>query len=70
MFSDDDLKLLKNKANDPHGVDMFAVDVLALLARLEAAERVADHFQLKTNPNCGECEKSLKAWRKAAGKDK
>jgi len=63
-FTNDDLKRLKAKANDPHGDDMFAVDVLSLLARLEAAEKVINTHEKWCDKSCLE----IAEWRKTAGK--
>jgi len=66
IFNDNDLKRLKAELDEyPELID-FKID--ALLARLEAAEEVVEHFQYKANKGCQECEISLEAWRKAAGK--
>lgn len=61
-FTDDDLKLVK--ARPPTGYDW----ILALIARLEAAEKFVrgrEHLDIKMEPKEREL---LEAWRKAAGK--
>lgn len=69
-FTNDDLKSLKERAKNHN----FAVNSLmnrqhfeALLLRMEAAERVAEHFKPKLNRMCEECKVSLEAWRKSCG---
>lgn len=66
-FTDDDMKRLKESLKGTYR-NLPIDDLAALLSRLVAAERVADHFQHKANTECLECEVSLEAWRKAAGK--
>jgi hypothetical protein len=69
-FSDNDLKRLKERiehADAPpksNGVGLTTVQLEALLARLEAAERYADRFE----PIDDEDIELLQAWRSAAGK--
>jgi hypothetical protein len=67
-FTDDDLKRLKEQRVIVHEgihVAVKKVELQALLARLEAAERViAKHFELMNISTFEE----LQAWRKAAGK--
>lgn len=75
-FTDDDLKRLKDRVNDPNGADglhdIFAVDILHLLARLEAAEVVIQRALQYKHPLHGNCRcnncKPVEIWRKAAGK--
>jgi hypothetical protein len=70
-FTDDDLKRLKDHFNGmPHYIDIPAsqepVNLSALLARLEAAERFTKHV-IDLTPDYSGCIR-YKAWRKAAGK--
>lgn len=66
-FSDDDLKRLKHiliedKKLGTLDQGVFIDELLALLARLEAAERFLEGYSdLKDDP-------TYEAWRKAAGK--
>lgn len=65
-FTDEDLKRLKDHANEKYW--RFYCDskvVNPLLARLEAAEEYIDHLQ-----QCDGCndEIAYKIWRKACGK--
>lgn len=63
MFSDKDLERLKMR-EQPQRITKDKI--LALLARLEAAERCAEHlYQEWEAPGC--CE-LYDAWRKSAGK--
>lgn len=73
-FSDDDLKRLKIGACDPRLINTVEM-VQALLARLEAAERImrAEHnddsgTMSRCISPCELCE-AMEAWRKASGKD-
>lgn len=63
MFSDDDLKRLK--VEGLRFGDISSEDFRALLARLEAAEKVCDLINSKAWVNVTQ---ELKAWRKASGK--
>lgn len=74
-FTDDDLKRWKSQ---PYSYAPECEDeLLALLARLEAAEVIADrhniehsplqHDYIKDEKRCSEC-RELKAWRKVTGK--
>lgn len=68
-FSDDDMKRLKAFAEcgDPTGYHGFSPEAMrALLARLEAAERVIDNIE--SNDSSMAIDRSLGLWRKAAGK--
>lgn len=72
MFNDDDLKRLKeyiaNESGDNFSLPAIAFDVgdaKALLARLEAAERV-----IATEPNwIGPGRMAYQAWLKSAGRE-
>ncbi len=70
-FSDEDLKRLKeiNEANrNVEGMTVFPViKIEALLARLEAAEVLAEWVWKWEGPT-GNLKRSVEAWRKAAGK--
>lgn len=86
IFSDDDLKRLKECTHPVSGLQiglfhppettMTKFDLLALLARLEAAEKVAEltyfHFFSSkgdyTNPMEKELGEASQAWRAACGK--
>lgn len=57
-FTDEDLMVLKQNA---HGLG--ANKTLALLARLEAAEKCICLFS-----RCDQCEPFIEKWKKAAGK--
>jgi len=63
-FSDRDLRTLKRAGA---AFDSSYDGLLALIARLEAAEKAMNHFSTETVLNdC--CHPYLTAWRKAAGK--
>ena len=71
-FTDEDLTRLKDKAERSNTYTNMDCDkVLALLARLEAAERWAlfmcnaDQYDLR---NLEQIERLARAWRKVAGK--
>lgn len=69
-FTNEELKRLKESL-DSYG-DMqqqcYRVgDFKALLQRLDAAERLAEHFKPKLNLMCRECDELLEAWRKSCG---
>jgi len=65
VFSDEDLKRLKEDIQLT-GVGPRPSDALALIARLEAAEKVIE--VAGSDPLSGEVSKSFEEWRKAAGK--
>lgn len=67
MFSDEDLKRLKEYSlTEITLANYISKDVIGdLLARLEAAERVAERFQ----DNTPEDTALFNAWRRSAGKD-
>lgn len=77
-FTDDDLNSLKNRIvrnNCPSELHNFpSVELLALLVRLEAAEKALEHVQkdiLDENPeswDSAKVERLMKDWRKACGK--
>ena len=68
-LTDEDLKRLKEGANDfPNERFIKGHDVLALIARLEAAEEFAEEARAHCKYDCNECGKVRDAWRKAAGK--
>jgi hypothetical protein len=69
-FSDDDLKRLKERITNPKHDHTISnnLKIPALLARLEAAEEMAEH--IKSNECCG-CDEGIKlyeTWCKKAGK--
>jgi hypothetical protein len=72
-FTDEDLKRLKMRKEDPLIKDHTVLklnELDALLARLEAAEKVCGIGTLHeclTDHDCWTC-KALAEWRKAAGK--
>lgn len=69
-FNDDDLKLLKKctgTKTEPYLYYIHRDDINALLARLEAAERVIEDLALIDN-RLWSGSKYVEAWRKAAGK--
>ncbi len=69
IFTDDDLKRLKHY--DPSAViGMTTEKIHALLARLEASERIAVHVELNLFKYGDLVSAYVKAWRKACGKDK
>lgn len=71
-FTDEDLKRLKERCESDDLIGIFDYELPALLARLEAAEKIVI-FDCLHDPKakCG-CTKELnqliQAWRKAAGK--
>ena len=69
-FTDEDMKRLKEGANDfPNERFIKGHDVLALIARLEAAENVCYTIEACLDIYTQKAVKdSLKDWRKAAGK--
>lgn len=72
-FTDDDLKRLKNRNiyRCPCGNILCPepFDIKALLARLEAAEKVCEeHLIFRKQINYSVMGGTLEAWRKAAGK--
>lgn len=74
-FTDDELKRLKAETVDDHTHDgpfLSAERMLALLARLDAAEKFITESRCQNGCYCdNECEKHLpleKAWRKACGR--
>jgi len=73
-FSDSDLERLKDqlKRNDPADNFTSIETMKALLARLEAAERICEGIQnlCENHPEFskGQAVTDLEAWRKAAGK--
>lgn len=70
VFSDDDLKRLKEQARDQkYGEPIIDLDVKALLDRLEAAERIVEDTKLgHGNCICKHCAGNYEAWKKASGK--
>lgn len=69
-FTDDDLKRLKQRCEcyPVHTNDGKQIDVNALLSRLEAAEAICNNF-MQWRPEMQNVP-MMKAWRKAAGRDK
>lgn len=75
MFTDEDLKKLKVRANNPleglypYRISIKSPELNALIARLEAAERSVRSCRIAClkMPPC-QHEKDLEAWRTAAGK--
>lgn len=71
-FDDNDLKRLKEHALSLERTEYIPVteaqDILALIARLEAAEQVIKAIEDEEISDWL-CGYSLKAWRKVAGKD-
>lgn len=81
VFSDDDLKRMKDKKlpdTQPYEpVDIVSWELKALLARLEAAEALVNLYaprhhpfrgKVKDEKHCFDCM-TYHAWRKAAGKN-
>jgi len=68
-FTDDDLKRLKVDAEAWVSPYLLRTKVQALLARLEAAEAVAEMFG-SARIASESAAKKVEVWRKAAGKDK
>ena len=73
-FTDDDLKRLKKNVEGQFSVTVHKPtwdEIEALLARLEAAEKVLERFEKTHNKDhgsgCSVCF-LMEAWRKAAGK--
>lgn len=72
-FTDEDLKRLKDLSNSEDSfrgaVSAVKLDILALLARLEAAEEVASYFA--NHPDGAHwwpyAQNALEAWRKSKG---
>lgn len=72
-FSDEVLNRLKepkpNFAGEPILTVTFSAEVLkALLARLDAAERVITNKQCRCLQRCDDCDELIGLWMKAAGK--
>lgn len=72
-FTDDYLKLLKEWADLGSKAQLDPEDIYALLARLEAAEKVIKEVEYMAGAGFNTTTRSLmwdavKAWRKAAGK--
>lgn len=65
IFSDDDLKRLKEDMDRLGDFPVGNYRLRPLLARLDAAERLAERFQ----DNTPEDTALFNAWRKSAGKD-
>ena len=74
MFTDDDLNSLKNRIvrnNCPSELHNFpSVELLALLARLEAAEILLESFLtiIPSQDRSVSMDREEEAWRKVAGK--
>ena len=70
-FTDDDLKRLKEQHEDYKRQGITSVytyhDILALIARLEAAEAMINNS--RGLEGWWDVEKELEAWRKSAGKE-
>jgi len=71
-FSDEDLKRLKVLLHSGYafktGIVKVRKDILALLHRLEMAEKVLEWHIVSCHSDDG-CEGCYQAWRKAKGKD-
>jgi hypothetical protein len=68
IFTDDDLKRLKEKLEIYGEVPLYTTQGKALLARLEAAEACME-FVGHDNCDYKDVERVLKTWRKSAGKE-
>jgi hypothetical protein len=75
QFTDDDLKRLKGRYTDVcecggnHHLSPHRDELIALLARLEASERVCEALRrYLVNQEHDDFDLALIAWRKAAGK--
>lgn len=66
MFSDEDLKRLKEVITYANFPSVAACELKDLLARLEAAER---YIELKSDGKHEESIGAYKAWWRSAGKD-
>lgn len=73
QFTDDDIAKWKKEIDKYEGQGIFRIfghEILALLSRLEAAENVCDTIEACLDVYTQQAVKdSLKAWRKAVGKD-
>ncbi len=69
ILTKEQVEALKEKMRgDAHSDLVDDSDILSLLARLEAAERIMKDYVEHGVLQCGPCMKRIETWRKAAGK--